>query len=1609
MDAQNAIEPASTKPAASPKRLGTDADQPRPSAVTKLSQIAKPELSVKDNRDHHQHSSSSSRPSASGSQSQSHSHSHLHDDDAGDGNSDAETIVLPGKDGQHSPSKVRKIIKHEDKSDGEEAPHPAAPSLNRKPSTLKQQQHHDRGEQGESNRADRPDRKDRGDKADRAEKPSRSASAVRNGPSGPSPSDSAAALAGRKKKHPGDRAKLKDGSSGLSSAPASPPQRRRRSSNAHSKSDSETAPVDSPKISTREKLPKSADKLVPHKRKAPKPESDDEGESRKVRRQRISGSGLDASRKPHLPSAKTTTTTSTTTHHEVHTSTRTRSPSPHSRAHRRSISTHLPASSSNGLSQKKRRVPAPLQSTDYHSDESSASGSPHPRSSKLRSLTTPATAESTISPAKMAPHKKHLDAHGQTHLARACAKGEYENAKARLAARPEDINVADYAGNTPLQIAALNGYDDIVKLLVDAGCNLECFNNEKDTPLLDAVENGHLEVVNILLAAGVNPRKANAYGEEPIARINEDSEHAEEIKKALQEAKKNMGDRRLTSEDHHLDHPDTLSSHGNESPRRSPGASSSIHATGGRRTGTVRANKTSNHLLYMPMDDKTLRLAAARGDEETVTRILQVREAFDDPESMVAAARGGHEMVMQLLLALGKANPDPPPIATAENSEYATPMLAAIGQENLNVIRLLLAQNDFDPTKRYKGETYYEIARRRKGPNWGDEEHILKNAYDEYKKVHKDGSKNNRSPNRREQERDARRSRAEVKDETTARSSHKRKASSPTREPKKSTTSKVAVSPREKRRSSSFPAHPDDQTSPKRGPGRPKKDDRIPTIAISDREASPAGRAPKVKRVESDMAVSASEGEAVKPRRKLMSAKEYKDKQQQQRRQSITSNASSMNIPSSPRDEPEKVAKTEKYHDRTKALKRDESRDRLSVSGESTGKRYRSSATPPHPSIVEKDAGEAPVKRRRLDVPEGKEKRPKPSPSDDRLLKAPAPRESASASGSVAGSRMSSKTRDDDDKRPTSKPRKVEEHARRESGKSNSSENSIHVKSEDPDVEMPDADAPVKEPPQQRKREEEEKKKKQGEAEVAAREARRKEEDKRRKEEEDKEKEREREREKERSRLAEEAKHRAETEAQQRAQEEQRRKEAEEKQRKEDEERRKREEEERKQREQEERRRQEEEERKRREEERKAEEERRRKEEDERKKREEDERLRREQVEREAAEEARRQREEEERKEHERKERVLREEERRRAERAAREAEQRRLRAEQERARLAKLPPLLRWLESAVNPKLPEVAEKFSTMQGVRYDCIRPEANGTLDGREQWLLNTQVALLLGEKDLELSRYTAWTRIPVSQTAKRIIWRLESDRYALTTPSLYELGRQLPDYYEGHDPEQMGYLTLERLRNEAWEKFSAMDMFFVKASDFMFIIPTIYHLRNLKLSMAYLELPDPDAEPVNWVVHQKWRSDPQAHILGGFAPTSKHYMNGELLHEDKPILREASTSPVPFRCRRIPRHGLTAIARDDPAYNQFFKDNGVDGSVENAESPLLPNGVHSSPMSTSSHSMTQSVNGARSPTMTMATAPNGAVNQPISPSSESGPAQARPLVNGIHGLVNGDTA
>lgn len=1253
MDAQNAVESANTKSAASPKRGVAESDDPK-STVTASSTNA--------TTNNIKHLTTTKIPSATKDSRPATTLPNAQDDDVGpDQNSDAETIVLPGKDGI-SPSKPRKVIKHEDKSDGE------------------------------IDDILPPPRKHLKDDRD----------GDRNG----APSDDALSSLERRKRQFGKekQPRSKDASSGLSSAPASPPphrrnnhdpiHRRRKSGGAHSESGSESAKSKSSKDPTKNKL--NPDKLLLGKRKAPKAESDDEGESRKARRPRISDPSLDITVSAKERDSRTS---SGRLHHDRHSTSRNRSLSPHGRPHRRSLSTQLPSQSSNGFSTKKRRVPAPLQSTEYHSDDSSASGSPHPRSSKLRSIATPVTGESTMSPARMPQHKKHVDNHGQTLLAKACAKGEYEVAKKRLTERPEDLNFADYAGNTPLQVASLNGHEPIVQLLIDAGCNLDCRNSDKETPLLDAVENGHLGVVKLLLKAGVNPRKADAEGHEPLEKVPDDLENAEEIRAALKEAKERVGELRRTSEDHQPhDLPDTLSSHGPESPRRSPTAPGSSTLAAQRRGGAVRSTKTSNHLLYMNLDDKTLRQAAARGDNETVTRVLQVKERCDDPEALVNAARGGHSFVVELLLALGGANADPRPLSSLP-IEYGTPMLAAIGGENIEVIKLLLNAANFDPTRRLRGQTYYELARRREGPMWKEEEHLLKNAYDEYKKAPK-GSKT-KSPGRRDRELDQEARRANRNESNSdAVRPPKRRPSSPSREAefkKRTSTSKVTGSPKEKRRSLSSGNH-DEQTSPKRGPGRPKKEERASNLATSDREVSPAlskSQPGKSKLADSDLAAGSSDTEtAIKPRRKLISGKDLKGHREKQRRASLASNNSANDRGDAKNDDaPEKRADrlSEKYHDRTKAIKRDESNDRLSF-GESPGKRHRSSVTPPRHTSGDKDDSEIPVKRRKID-PESRERRQfQNSSPEDRQ-----PKRGRDPSRDSAKRQRPTET----DRKESSKAKKANRD-RKELDKASPLEKaSIVVASEDMDVEMRDAphiqlasdSGAEAERERERERERKEAKKRQAEADaIAAEEAKKKEAERQQQEAERKKQEAEakQQEEAEKKRLREEERIRLEKETKRREEEEKARLEEERKQR--------------------------------------EEQERREREEEERKRLEEEARIRRE---KEAAEEARRLQEEEERKERERK----------RAERvAAREAELQRARQEEaERLRLAKLPPLLRWLDGCPDPKRRDIAELFVKALGVRYDTIDQSATGKAEGREQWLLNTQVALLLGDKDTSLSR------------------------------------------------------------------------------------------------------------------------------------------------------------------------------------------------------------------------------------------------------------------------------
>ncbi|RAH73488.1 putative histone deacetylase complex subunit (Hos4) [Aspergillus aculeatinus CBS 121060] len=429
--------------------------------------------------------------------------------------------------------------------------------------------------------------------------------------------------------------------------------------------------------------------------------------------------------------------------------------------------------------QRKRKAPTPLLPGSV---SSSTSGSPMP-SAHIRKVASVDGA--SASPARPTGHKKQRDQNGRTRLARACAAQELEAAIARHAERPEDLNVADNAGNTPLQIAALEGCASIVKFLLEAGCEVETRNIDRDTPLIDAVENGHLDVVKLLLQAGANPRSVNAEGDEPSDLIPSDSEDYDEIRRVLEEAKAHPRPSRRSEEQTGSGTRETSSRRVTvASPRESPpvnGQRSPPYFASTNKRKSVRSEATRNDLLWTKATPENLQAFAAKGDIAGVANILNVGQRAD-AESMIAAAKGGHDEVLSLLLGMGDADPDPDPVQGGSHKfGYNTPMLAAIGRGNLPVIKLLLDQPSFNPSRRlYKDRTYFELSRERRADNWEEEYDLLRDAYDNYVRNRKQRKSDISSP-RRVRDKDRESKRSGRKDSPSPGGKHRKQLGSPVR------------------------------------------------------------------------------------------------------------------------------------------------------------------------------------------------------------------------------------------------------------------------------------------------------------------------------------------------------------------------------------------------------------------------------------------------------------------------------------------------------------------------------------------------------------------------------------------------------------------------------------------------------------------------------------------------------------------------------------------------------------------------------------------------------------------------------------------------------------
>ena len=544
----------------------------------------------------------------------------------------------------------------------------------------------------------------------------------------------------------------------------------------------------------------------------------------------------------------------------------------------------LSTQSSNPGNTQKRRKPPPLVVGHKRRtpDDSDSNGSRSPR------MSAPPKRSAALDDALLPKsHKKLRDKNGRTLLARACAAEEVDSVVSRLNDRPEDLDEEDNAGNTPLQIAALEGNDEIVKVLIKHGCKTDCMNSDKDTPLIDAVENSHLEVVRLLLKAGVNPRQVNAKGEEPIDLVDIDHENGKSIKAVLEKATERH-DRRRQSEDIRLPNTGKESMSG-RSPRESPSlhsARSPPPPTSRRRP--ARSEPSRNDLLWLNPTPERLREKAGMGDDQAVLHILEMKP-MADAEAVLAAAKGGHELCLSFLFAIGKANPDPDPLRGSKEG-LNTPMLVAIGRNNIGVLKLLLDQPSFDPTRRvFRKLTYHELAQERRGVDWEEEVKLLKFAYDKHRDRH--GNKSPGAVRQSPSGRDGKKLLREKVLTSPLRAAQKSNGSTLTKDSAGRKRAVIEGRNGHVRKEREKVGLERTSESSKKHLEVPDHDKREDSTAVSDREASPLSAVNGEKK----RSLSDAEKDAPKPRKRLISRKDLNDRERKRRNSLLSVGSSSSN------------------------------------------------------------------------------------------------------------------------------------------------------------------------------------------------------------------------------------------------------------------------------------------------------------------------------------------------------------------------------------------------------------------------------------------------------------------------------------------------------------------------------------------------------------------------------------------------------------------------------------------------------------------------------------------------------------------------------------------
>ena len=100
---------------------------------------------------------------------------------------------------------------------------------------------------------------------------------------------------------------------------------------------------------------------------------------------------------------------------------------------------------------------------------------------------------------------------GYTPLHIASSNGHLQCVKILIEAGA-DVNSKNIFEKTPLHYASIKNNASIVSILLEKGANVDAVSDENTTSLMMAAQCGHLEVVKLLLVAGANRELKNNYG-----------------------------------------------------------------------------------------------------------------------------------------------------------------------------------------------------------------------------------------------------------------------------------------------------------------------------------------------------------------------------------------------------------------------------------------------------------------------------------------------------------------------------------------------------------------------------------------------------------------------------------------------------------------------------------------------------------------------------------------------------------------------------------------------------------------------------------------------------------------------------------------------------------------------------------------------------------------------------------------------------------------------------------------------------------------------------------------------------------------------------------------